>query len=91
VAARALSLGCDVILDFGFWMREQRDLYKEKAASLGAKSELHYMDIPLDELRRRLALRNANPPDGAFAIPVEMMDRYISHFQHPTRDELRQN
>ena len=88
VAERVLALGCNVILDFGFWRREDRDAYRRKAEALGVRCKLHYMDVPHDELRRRLRERNANPPDGVFAIPVEMMELYLSHFAVPTAEEL---
>ena len=88
VAEHVLKIGGDVILDFGFWARAERDAYRGKAAALGAECKLHYMDVPHDELLRRLTERNRNPPPGAFVIPTEMMALYLSHFQHPTPDEL---
>jgi predicted kinase len=36
VARRALTLGCDVILDWGFWSRQEREEYAAQAAALGA-------------------------------------------------------
>ena len=78
VAERVLALGCDVILDFGFWMRQQRDLYKSKAEAVGAECVYHYLNVPMEELRRRIRERNINPPEGSFPIPLEMMDMYIS-------------
>ena len=88
VAAHALSAGCDVILDFGFWTREQRDLYRRRAEALGAVCVPHYLNVPMEELRRRIRERNADPPEDAFVIPLEMMDLYISHFEHPDSGEL---
>ncbi|MCL2812386.1 MAG: ATP-binding protein [Clostridia bacterium] len=88
VAERVLALGNNVVLDFGFWHREDRDNYRQKAQALGVPYKLHYMDVPHAELRRRLLERNANPPEGVFLIPVEMMELYLSHFEVPTADEL---
>lgn len=90
VAERVLALGCNVILDFGFWRREDRDAYRRKAEGLGVRCELHYMDVPHEELRRRLLARNANPPEGVFTIPVEMMDLYLSHFEPPAPEEYEE-
>src|SRR4051794_7617325 len=36
VAKRALSLGCNVILDWGLWTRQERNKYREEAEALGA-------------------------------------------------------
>jgi predicted kinase len=58
VASRALALGTDVILDFGFWAREEREDYRLRAKQLGASSEVHFLDVPGDELLRRLVRRN---------------------------------
>ncbi len=89
VASRALALGNDVILDFGFWAREEREDFRSRAKQLGASSEVHFLDVPPDELFRRLAERNAQPSKSSFRIPEEMMKPWIAFFQKPTPDELR--
>jgi len=88
VAERALALGIDVILDFGFWAREEREDFRSRAKQLGASSEVHFLDVPSDELLRRLAQRNALP-GLAFHIPEEMMQPWIEFFQKPDQDELQ--
>ncbi len=88
VASRALALGIDVVLDFGFWAREEREDYRSRARQLGASSEVHVLDVPERELLRRLAQRNAQPSALAFHIPEEMMKSWIASFQKPTKEEL---
>ena len=41
VAARVLVLGVDVILDFGCWVRSQRDEFRSRAQDLGADFKIH--------------------------------------------------
>ena len=89
VASRALALGTSVVLDFGFWAREEREDYRSRARQLGASSEVHFLDVPELELLRRLAHRNAEPSTVAFHIPEEMMRPWIASFQRPTSEELR--
>jgi predicted kinase len=89
VAQRALVLGTDVILDYGFWAREEREDYRSRAKQLGASSEVHFLDVPHDELLRRLAQRNTQLSKFSFRIPEEMMKPWIAFFQKPTPDELR--
>jgi len=89
VARRALALGTDVILDFGFWAREEREDYRSRARELGANSEVRFLDVPESELLRRLAQRNAQPSTPAFHIPDWMMRPWIASFQKPTPEELR--
>lgn len=89
VASRALALGTSVILDFGFWTREEREDYRSRAKELGASSEVHCLDVPHDELLRRLAQRNTQLSKLSFRIPEEIMKPWIALFQKPTPDELQ--
>ncbi len=88
LASRALVLGTNVILDYGFWAREEREDYRARSKQLGASSEVHFLDVPADELLRRLARRNAQRSLTAFYIPEAMMQPWIAFFQKPTPDEL---
>jgi len=89
VASRALVLGTNVILDFGFWAREEREDYRSRARQLGANSEVHFLDVSEAELLRRLAQRNAQRPALAFHIPEAMMKPWLASFQRPTQEELQ--
>ena len=88
IASRALELGTNVILDFGFWAREEREDYRLRAKRLGAGSEVHFLDVPQEELLRRLAVRNSQPSQESFHISEESMKAWIEFFQKPTPDEL---
>jgi predicted kinase len=88
IASRLLELGTNVILDFGFWAREEREDYRSRAKHLGASSEVHYLDVSEDELLRRLEERNSRPSQESFLISEEAMKPWIAFFQKPTPDEL---
>ena len=88
IASRALELGTNVILDYGFWAREEREDYRLRAKQLGAGSEVHYLDVPEGELLRRLEKRNSQPSQESFLISEEAMKPWIAFFQKPTLDEL---
>lgn len=88
IASRALELGTNVILDFGFWAQEEREDFRLRAKQLGASSEVHFLDVSEEELLRRLAIRNSQPSQASFHIPEEMMKPWIEFFQRPTPDEL---
>jgi predicted kinase len=88
IAGRALELGTNVILDYGFWAREEREDYRLRAKQLGAGSEVHYLDVPEDELLKRLEKRNSQLSQESFLISEEAMKPWIAFFQKPTPDEL---
>ena len=88
LAARMLVLGVNVILDYGFWGRSEREDYRARAARLGASSELHFLNVPEEVLLGRLATRNAQLPEGAFFIPEAKFKEYIPKFQPPSQEEL---
>src|SRR4051794_9943463 len=83
---RLLTLGTSVILEWGFWGRSERDEKRALARSLGVAVELRFLDIPFDELVRRVTDRHAS---GGLAITEAHMDQYRATFQPPTDDELR--
>jgi predicted kinase len=88
LALRALQLGCDVVLDWGVWAREERDLYRTGARDVGARVVLCLLDPSLDELWERLSRRNADRPFGAFEITKDALLRWAELFQRPTAEEL---
>src|SRR5215468_3801250 len=64
VAARVLTLGVDVILDYGCWSEEERDLFRTRAQELGALAEIVVLDLPFDVLWERIDARNGDLPAG---------------------------
>lgn len=88
LAERLLPIGVSVILDYGFWAREERDWFRARAHALGADFQIHSMDVPEAELYQRLEHRNAANAGDVFIIPPEEMARYITLFEAPTPDEL---
>lgn len=89
VAARALELGIDVILDWGFWSRRERDDFRARAKQLGARCEVRYLDVPRNALAQRIETRNANLPPGTFHVTPEQLDLWTSWFEAPANDELQ--
>jgi predicted kinase len=88
VAARVLDLGVDVILDFGCWVRSQRDEYRAKARKLGADFRIHFTDASEEVLLERIKTRNAVLPKGAFHIPEVELKEWLRLFEPPSPDEL---
>jgi predicted kinase len=85
---RLLELGQTVILEHGFWGRDERDEMREWARSAGIAVELHYLAVPFEELCRRLEVRNARGEFGAVPITRAHMERYAEVFHAPDAQEL---
>jgi predicted kinase len=85
LAQRLLALGTSVVLEWGFWARSERDEKRAAARTLGAAVELRFLDVPFDELVRRVQARHAA---GGLGITEAHMERYRGMFQPPTEAEL---
>ncbi|MEU0988208.1 AAA family ATPase [Streptomyces sp. NPDC005953] len=86
-ALELLGLGQSVILEFGFWGREERDDMRLAARALGAAVELHHLTASLDELCRRIEHRNATDAGGTALISRAMLEEYAEQFEAPDEDE----
>ena len=88
IAVRALSLGTNIILDYGFWAKEERDDYRSRARQIGARSEIVFMDVEAEELLKRVRMRNESLTNTIAYIPEDLMISWIRFFQKPDADEL---
>jgi hypothetical protein len=89
VAARALELEVNVVLDYGCWSEEERELFRSRAQTLGATAEIVVLDLPFEVLWERIERRNADLPPATFAISREELAEWSDRFEVPTADELK--
>ena len=71
----------------GFFSRRERDAARELAARAGAEVRLIFLDLPLDELWRRIDQRNANLPPDTFRVLREHLDLCAEWLERPGADE----
>ena len=88
LAQEILRLGLSVVLDFGLWARIERDEMRSVARGLGVGVELHYIDVAVDELWRRIDARNSHPPWDSYPIRRADFDGWLRVFQAPDAGEL---
>jgi predicted kinase len=88
LAQEILGLGLSVVLDFGLWARDERDEMRLVARELGVGVELHFLDVPPDELWRRIEARNSAPPWDAEPISRAHLDEWLASFEAPDAEEL---
>jgi len=88
VARRLLELGTPVVLDLGFMLREQRDRYRRLGGEVGAATELHVVDAPIEVRRARVKERNERRT-ATFTLPVSdaLFDWIEQRYQPPADGE----
>ncbi len=87
LAQELLVLGQTVIIEWGVWARSERDTVRERARELGARVELVYLDVPIDELVQRIERRNNAAVAGEAVIPTESLVAWLELFEAPTAEE----
>jgi predicted kinase len=86
-ASEFLRRSVDVVLDDGFFLRDNRVRFVELSRSLGADAKIHFMDTPIPVLRTRLAERNAKLPQYNFRIDPETLTGFLGLFEVPSEHE----
>lgn len=85
---RCLELGVDVVLDFGFWTRQDRDATRAKISALGAQARLYRLTCSEDEAWQRIEKRNTNL-QGSLVIDRNAFEVFKARFQPLDPDDAR--
>ena len=91
---RLLELGVSVIAESAGWRRVSRDRRRLAAARLGVRTELHVLDVPLNERWRRIQERDLDPARAAHRLRASSFG-FESYWEPPgeaeraTYDEVR--
>ena len=88
LARKLLKHGMTVILENGFWSKEERIALRTRAMELEAGVELHYLNIPSEELRKRLQKRNAWESNPSFIVTEKDLETWMSWFTPPDAEEI---
>lgn len=86
-----IEVGINVILDWGFWMKEERDYAREFYNSRNIPCEFHYIDISEETWKERLKKRNNAIIDGetnAYYIDDNLAEKFASIFEVPNTYEI---
>ncbi len=87
VSIEFLKRGTDVILDDGFFLREDRMKVRAMAHEIGAKAITHFLDVSPEILKTRLETRNAALPKYNFDIKPETLEGFFDLYENPLPDE----
>ena len=84
-AQRLLALGLTVILENGFWSKQERDGYRDYAKNKGIRVELYFVHADFDTLWQRVEKRNSNLLE--FQITKKELEDGWQVFEPPTKEE----
>lgn len=85
-AAQAVTRGRDVILDWGFWTRAERDDARRRAAEIGADAVLYLVECD-DAVARARTLARTAAGGCVLEINGAAWDVFRARFEPPTADE----
>lgn len=81
---RFMKDGKNVVIDFSFWSKENRDFYREIIAKAGGTAELVYMKASKETLQKRLKKRNTLlNANSSFIITNEILEHHYNNFEEP--------
>ncbi len=87
-ARETLRLGTSVVLDFGFWGRDERAALHWLAHSVGAACHVVYLPIGRSAQLERIERRWREAPHETWAISEHDLDRWRAQFEEPEPSEL---
>lgn len=82
LAFEAATLGSSVVLDFGFWSRDERTAVRAIASEHGVATQVIYLPIDRETQIVRIAERLSRAPETTF--PMTAAD--LTHSHRPLRD-----
>jgi predicted kinase len=87
MALKCLAAGTNVIIDEGFWAKEQREEIREKVKAVGGVPRFYYLEVPFEVMKARTSERSENPPIDSYVIDEVSFDNYWKFFEPPGEDE----
>lgn len=87
-----IRVGCNVILDWGFWCKKEREeltaFYKSKNIEL----EWHYIDVQDKTWQKNIENRNRFVASGTggsnYYIDEGLLQKILSNWEEPTKEEI---
>ncbi len=85
-----ISAGINVVLDWGFWQKNERDFARDFYKNKGIECEIHYIEISDEEWKRRLEKRNKAVLSGecdAYYVDEGLAKKFEGLFEKPEKWE----
>ena len=86
------QIGTNVILDWGFWTREDRQEISEYFKTKNINIEWHYIDVDDETWQQNIKNRNKKVLNGEggsdFFVDEGLLNKVLSKFEVPYKDEI---
>lgn len=86
-----LDQGIDIVLDWGFWMKTEREEAKAFYTAHGIACEFHQIDVCDEVWRRNIAKRNREIEAGttsAYFVDDALARKFEAIYEMPERSEM---
>ena len=87
-AAELLAVGTAVVLDFGFWGRDERAALHALARSRGAQAKTVYLSLDRETQLSRIEARWQEAPESTWPLASAALDEWRAMFEEPDAREL---
>ena len=85
-----IECGINVILDWGFWQRQERNEARDFYSARNIETDFYYIDIPEEEWKKRVQKRNRDVSENnlsAYFVDENLRIKFSNLFEPPTEDE----
>ncbi|MDE6729037.1 MAG: ATP-binding protein [Oscillospiraceae bacterium] len=86
-----IEVGVNVILDWGFWQKYEREFAKEFYKSRNIDCEFHYIEVSDEVWKQRIEKRNSSISDvapNAYFVDDNLARKFGAIFECPGEDEI---
>ena len=91
-AVDIVKTNTNVILDWGFWSKRDRQEIREYFKSQNIKVEIHYIDIDEASWQKNISERNARVLEGKggsdYYLDEGLMKKLLSKWEEPEKNEV---
>nr|WP_249315700.1 ATP-binding protein [Bacillus sp. FJAT-49711] len=91
LAKQIVETGTNIILDFGFWYKSERDEIRKYFNEKQINNEMHYIHIDDATWKRNIEKRNQNVKENhvkSYYIDENMISRFEKEFETPGNSEI---
>lgn len=91
-ASELVNIGCNVILDWGFWSKIEREEITNYFNKCGICVEWHYIDVEQSRWKKQIEERNQKIKEGNggynFYLDENLMKKMLSRFEEPSVKDI---